>query len=67
MTPYERLLLDELPSCPETPAPGRARDWRGTWTPAEQAQHRNDLLAALTDWTDTTDPRHLRLVRNEAA
>ncbi|MFI6639976.1 hypothetical protein [Streptomyces sp. NPDC050504] len=68
MTPLERLLRDELPSCPEHPTP-RPADSRTApaWTPQQQAQHRADLAAALDGWTDRTNPRHLHAVRNEAA
>lgn len=44
LTHRDRLLTEDLPT-------GRIRDYgpvpRRDWTPAEQAAHRNDLLAAL--------------------
>jgi hypothetical protein len=51
MTPLERLLAEELPTgqVPDYALPnGRRRQpEKRPWTPAEQAAHRADLLAAL--------------------
>lgn len=71
-TPYERLMAEELP----TGTFGHARPPRPThdrpapsWTPAQQARHLADLLAALDGWHDTSQQaeqkrtRHLHLIQ----
>jgi hypothetical protein len=65
MTPYERLMQEEIPVRPD-PAPQQA-----PWTPAQQAQHRTDLLEAIDGWewdrdTRRENRRHLRLIRDAA-
>jgi len=70
MTPLERLLLEAIPTgtfgdaqhAPKPPAP-HARPW----TAQEQLDHRRALDEALDGWHDTTDPRHLRAVRDQTA
>lgn len=50
MTPLARLLAEEVPTgeVPDyQPGAGRA-----PWTAAEQARHRDDLIAALTGTVD---------------
>lgn len=43
MTPYERLMAEEIPvRPPKPPVP--------PWTPAEQAQHLADLMNAVDGW-----------------
>lgn len=74
MTPYERLMAEALPTgtfghaTPHKPPHDRpARPC----TPAEQAQHLADLLAALDGWEDHSEraekkrQRHLRLITNQ--
>jgi hypothetical protein len=56
VTPYERLMQEAIPVRPEAPDP------RAPWTPQEQAQHRADLLEALS-----VNRRHLQLVRRAEA
>jgi hypothetical protein len=56
MTPYERLMAEEIPTRPDKPEP------QSPWTPEQQAQHRADLLEALD-----ADRRHLQLVRQATA
>lgn len=69
MTPYERLLAEDIPTRP--PAPPKPST--EPWTPEEQAQHLADLNAALNGWHwegDTslsTKRRHLRLLRRGQA
>ncbi|MFI1472074.1 hypothetical protein [Streptomyces wuyuanensis] len=65
MTPYERLLQDATPNCPELPSKQRTTAPR-PWTPQEQAQHRADLEAALEGWSLDDNPRHLRAVPHAA-
>jgi hypothetical protein len=65
VTPYERLMQEEIPVRP-TPAPTRS-----PWTPAQQAQHRADLLQAIDGWewdrdTRRENRRHLRLIHPAA-
>ena len=70
MTPYERLLAEEIPTgtfghaAPPPPGPRR-------WTAIEQAEHRRTLDEALDSWEwnrdeRRTERRHLRLVDTEA-
>jgi len=65
MTPYERLMAEEIPVRPAPPpAPGPS----APWTPEEQAQHLADLLAALDNWhwqDETRISRHLRLINTQ--
>ena len=67
MTPYERLMAEEIPVRPTPPAP------RAPWTPEQQAQHRADLLNALDSWHWQDDTRvgkrrrHLQLIRQAEA
>lgn len=56
MTPYERLMAEEIPVRPAPP------DSHTLWTPEEQARHVADLLNALDGWTYDRDRRHLRIV-----
>lgn len=69
MTPYERLLAEDIPTRP-APAPKPSAE---PWTPEEQAQHWADLQDAITGWHwegDTslsTKRRHLRLIRRAQA
>ena len=69
MTPYERLMAEEIPVRPTPPAqPGPS----APWTPQQQAQHCADLLEALNGWhwqddTRISARRHLRLVRRADA
>ncbi|WNI19149.1 hypothetical protein [Actinacidiphila sp. ITFR-21] len=52
MTPLERLLAEELPTgqVPDYALPtGQTRQPKRPWTPAEQAAHRDALLAALAE------------------
>lgn len=67
MTPYERLLAEELPTgrVPDYATPtGRLRQPKPPWTPAEQAAHRAALLAGLNEkpTVDHRVRRHLRAV-----
>jgi hypothetical protein len=66
MNPYERLMQEAIPVRPTRPS-------TTPWTPEEQAQHRTDLLDALSGWQWHADPslsakrRHLRLIRQADA
>jgi hypothetical protein len=70
VTPYERLMAEAIPTRP-TPPP--APEPPHPWTPEEQAQHRQDLANAISNWHWTDDTslskkrRHLRLVRQQNA
>lgn len=69
MTPYERLLAEQIP----TGQFGGERPAAGTWSSVSQAQHRANMEHALDGWEyaeDTREPtstRHLHAVRTEAA
>lgn len=70
MTPYERLLQEDIPTRPAPPPePSPPRPW----TPEEQAQHWADLQGAVADWHWEGDTslskkrRHLRLLRQADA
>lgn len=65
MTPYERLMAEQIPVRP-TPANPRPRPTEPAshWTPEEQAEHRRILLEALDGWHWDEDPRHLRLIHD---
>ncbi|NUS83702.1 MAG: hypothetical protein HOY75_13385 [Streptomyces sp.] len=69
MTPYERLMAEEIPTRPPPPA----KPVSEPWTPEEQARHWADLNAALADWHWHDDTRvgqrrrHLRLLRETDA
>jgi hypothetical protein len=66
MNPYERLMQEAIPVRPPRPS-------TAPWTPEEQAQHRTDLLDALSGWQWADDSRlsarrrHLRLIRQADA
>lgn len=68
MTPYERLLVEAIPTRPP-PAPKATSHW----TPEEQARHWADLNEAIRDWRWADDTRvgerrrHLRLLRQADA
>jgi hypothetical protein len=66
VTPYERLLAEEIPTGTfghaQPPPPGPR-----PWTAIEQAEHRRTLDEALDNWEwnrdeRRTERRHLRLV-----
>lgn len=69
MTPYERLMAEELPtgtfgdaqptSPPHTPTGRR-------WTALEQLEHRRVLIEALDNWHSDYDPRLLRAIPDAA-
>ncbi|MFF3398274.1 hypothetical protein ACFYW6_07145 [Streptomyces sp. NPDC002659] len=69
MTPYERLLAEQIP----TGTFGGERPPAPTWSPTAQAQHVADLEAALDGWEyaeHTRQPqttRHLQLAQEPAA
>ncbi|HET6356063.1 hypothetical protein [Streptomyces sp.] len=70
MTPYERLMAEELPTGTfgDAQPATTPRDTPGRhWTALEQLEHRRTLDAALNGWHDETDPRHLRAVRDQTA
>jgi hypothetical protein len=66
VTPYERLLAEELPTGTfghaQPPPPGPR-----PWTALEQAEHLAALETALDGWHWQDDPRHLRLIRQADA
>ncbi|MFF5980882.1 hypothetical protein ACFY78_18755 [Streptomyces olindensis] len=75
MTPYERLMAEEIPTgrfgYPPPPQPRQTRP-APSWTPEEQAQHLADLLAALDGWEDPSEraeqkrQHRLQLVHDQA-
>lgn len=76
MTPYERLLAEELPTgtfgdAQHAPKPSSTAP--RPWTPQEQLDHRRTLNEALDGWEyaeETRTPhttRHLRPVRDTHA
>ncbi|MEV0691809.1 hypothetical protein [Streptomyces sp. NPDC050388] len=66
MTPYERLMAEEIPTGtfgharPPRPQERHARPW----TPKEQAQHLAELNAALDGWQDTSERAQQKRVRH---
>lgn len=65
MTPYERLLAEQIPtgtfgnSAPPRTGPR-------PWTALEQAHHLTTLLEALDGWEyDRDTRRHLRLIHSQ--
>ncbi|WP_406000718.1 hypothetical protein [Streptomyces sp. NBC_00829] len=70
MTPYERLLAEQIPTGTFGDAPphtSRPQPHTRPWTAQEQLDHRRALEVALEGWTNDTAPRHLRAIRNEHA
>lgn len=68
MTPYERLMAEQIP----TGTFGGERPPAPTWSPTAQAQHRADLDNALNTWTyaehtrTTPTTRHLHALPDAA-
>lgn len=46
MSPLDRLLAEEIPTCPEPPPP-QPHTYQQYWTPAEQDAHWNTLCQAV--------------------
>jgi hypothetical protein len=61
VTPYERLLVESIPT---RPAPATATGPSNPWTPEEQAEHLRVLLAALDGWHWHDDTREQRPTRH---
>jgi hypothetical protein len=65
MTPYERLMAEDIPTRPPAKPPNEP------WTPQEQAQHLTELLEGIDGWHDPSTQaekkrqRHLRLITDQ--
>lgn len=66
MTPYERLMAEELPTGTFGHSrPSKAREAHSApWTTEEQARHLADLNAALDGWQDPSERAEQKRSRN---
>ncbi|SDM76649.1 hypothetical protein SAMN05444921_11325 [Streptomyces wuyuanensis] len=70
MTPYERLMAEQIPTGTFGGAQPARRPERPTerhWTALEQLEHRRTLLEALDNWHSDHDPRPLRALPDPPA
>lgn len=74
MTPYERLLTEQIPTRPAPAEPRPRRVPPGhRWTAEEQDQHWAELCDAIRDWRWEGDTslsakrKHLRIAREAPA